>query len=169
MRSGGAGGTGVRYLLHPPFLRALGVKRKIALPAWLARPAFGVLRAGRRLRGTPLDLFGMTAARRTERRLAAQYATRLHHVLPTFSPDRVAVCAELARLPLTIRGYEHIKLASIERYQTAWAALEARLADQETARAEPDSPPTAGSAVISRTSPRSGRHSRRDGQALRKE
>ncbi|MGI6870621.1 DUF6537 domain-containing protein [Amycolatopsis sp. 3B14] len=47
-------GDGARYAyqLHPPVLRALGLKRKIALGPW-SRPVLRLLRAGRRLRGTP--------------------------------------------------------------------------------------------------------------------
>ncbi len=48
-------GPGARasWRLHPPVLRALGMKRKIALGPWFV-PAFRVLRAMRRLRGTPM-------------------------------------------------------------------------------------------------------------------
>src|SRR5690606_11554396 len=49
-------GAGARYAwkLHPPVLRALGLQRKITLGRW-ATPVFRLLRAMRRLRGTPLD------------------------------------------------------------------------------------------------------------------
>ena len=76
------GGHGVRYQLHPPVLRALGMRRKLALPAPVARPAFGVLRAMRHVRGTPADVFGYSRVRRTERRLAAEYEDGLRAVLP---------------------------------------------------------------------------------------
>ncbi len=56
------------YRLHPPVLRALGMKKKITLGSWV-RPGFGLLYAGRRLRGTGLDVFGRTEVRRTERAL----------------------------------------------------------------------------------------------------
>ncbi len=58
-------GAGARYVykLHPPILRALGMKRKISLGA-TAKPAFTVLRAMRRLRGTPLDVFGYAHVRK---------------------------------------------------------------------------------------------------------
>ena len=67
-------GATTKVLLHPPVLKALGLKRKISLgPA--ARPVFSVLRAGRRLRGTPIDPFGWSGMRRTERALIAEYQT----------------------------------------------------------------------------------------------
>ena len=59
-------GAQVQILLHPPVLRALGLKRKLRLGS-SARPLLASLRAGRRLRGTALDPFGRTAIRRLER------------------------------------------------------------------------------------------------------
>ncbi|MGH3070530.1 MAG: indolepyruvate ferredoxin oxidoreductase family protein, partial [Streptosporangiaceae bacterium] len=52
-------GARYRYRLHPPVLRALGMTSKIGLGRWF-RPGFRLLAAGRRLRGTPFDLFGRT-------------------------------------------------------------------------------------------------------------
>jgi indolepyruvate ferredoxin oxidoreductase len=117
------GGRGVRYRLHPPLLRALGLRRKIAFPAWVIRPAFRVLRTMRHLRGTPADPFGYTAVRRTEQRLAAGYEAELRAVLAALSPASYVAAVELARLPLAIRGYEQVKLAAVERYERELARL----------------------------------------------
>jgi indolepyruvate ferredoxin oxidoreductase len=117
------GGRGVRYRLHPPLLRALGVRKKTAFPAWAIRPAFRVLRTMRHLRGTPADVFGYTRVRRTERRLAAGYEAELREVLAGLSPASHAAAVELARLPLDIRGYEEIKLAAVERYESELGRL----------------------------------------------
>jgi indolepyruvate ferredoxin oxidoreductase len=111
------GGHGVRYRLHPPLLRAVGLRKKIAFPAPVIRPAFRVLRAMRHVRGTPADVFGHTAVRRTERRLAAGYEAEVRAMLAGLSAANHAAAVELARLPLTIRGYEQIKLAAVERYE----------------------------------------------------
>ena len=110
-------GRGVRYRLHPPLLRALGMRKKIAFPAPVIRPAFRALRAMRHVRGTPADVFGYTAMRRTERRLADEYEAEVRAVLAGLSADNRAAAVELARLPLAIRGYERIKLAAVERYE----------------------------------------------------
>ncbi len=117
------GGHGVRYRLHPPLLRALGMRKKIAFPAPVIRPAFRVLRAMRHVRGTPADVFGHTAVRRTERRLAAGYEAEVRAVLAGLSAANHAVAVELARLPLAIRGYEQIKLAAVDRYEAELARL----------------------------------------------
>jgi indolepyruvate ferredoxin oxidoreductase len=111
------GGRDVRYLLHPPLLRALGMRQKIAFPAPVIRPAFRALRAMRHLRGTPADPFGYTRVRRTERRLATGYEAEVRATLAALSPASHAAAVELARLPLAIRGYEQIKLAAVERYE----------------------------------------------------
>jgi indolepyruvate ferredoxin oxidoreductase len=111
------GGRDVRYLLHPPLLRALGMRQKIAFPAPVIRPAFRVLRAMRHLRGTAADPFGYTRGRRTERRLAAGYEAEVRAALAALTPASHAAAVELARLPLAIRGYEQIKLDAVERYE----------------------------------------------------
>jgi indolepyruvate ferredoxin oxidoreductase len=121
------GGRDVRYLLHPPLLRALGLEKKIAFPAPVIRPAFRALRGLRHLRGTPADPFGYTRVRRTERRLAAGYEAELRAALPVLSPANYAVAVELARLPLSIRGYEQIKLDAVERYEAELERLRPRL------------------------------------------
>ena len=68
------GGTGMRYRLHPPLLRALGRDRKIAFGPWL-RPVLRTLAHGKVLRDTPLDPFGRTEVRRIERELRDGYRT----------------------------------------------------------------------------------------------
>jgi indolepyruvate ferredoxin oxidoreductase len=121
------GGRGVRYQLHPPVLRSLGMHKKLALPAPVARPAFRALRAMRHLRGTAADPFGYTGVRRAERRLAADYDAGIRAVLPQLSGGNQAAMTELARLPLAIRGYEKIKLAAVARYEADWQRLRAAL------------------------------------------
>ena len=117
------GGRGVRYMLHPPVLRAFGLRKKIGLPAGVARPAFRVLRAMRPLRGTALDPFGHTAVRRLERRLASDYEAEVRAVLASLSAGNLAAAVNLAALPLGIRGYEQIKLDAVARYEADLARL----------------------------------------------
>jgi indolepyruvate ferredoxin oxidoreductase len=102
-------GAKVKFLLHPPVLRALGMDRKLKLGAWFV-PAFRLLRAGRRLRGTALDPFGRAEVRRVERALPDEYLE-----LVASAPADVAV--EVAELADVVRGYEDIKLANVERFR----------------------------------------------------
>ncbi len=101
------------YHLHPPLLRSMGLERKLSLGPWF-RPVLLLLASMKFLRGTPLDLFGWAGVRRQERDLISWYQDTLRLLLPGLNPSNLALAAEIARLPGQIRGYEHIKLQSIE-------------------------------------------------------
>ncbi|MEU7524369.1 indolepyruvate ferredoxin oxidoreductase family protein [Saccharothrix sp. NPDC042600] len=117
----------VAFRLHPPVLKALGLKRKIALGPWF-RPVLRGLYGMRRLRGTALDVFGYAGVRRVERALVAEYRTAVVTALTTPDVDRSAV-AELAALPDVVRGYEDVKLGNVRRYREQQAAILARLSE----------------------------------------
>jgi len=110
LRRNAAGEPQLRYHLHPPLLRALGLERKLALGAWI-EPLFAALAGARRLRGTPFDPFGWTRVRRLERELARWY----EHVIDTLAAhlraENRTEALEIARLAEGIRGYEEIKEA----------------------------------------------------------
>ena len=111
-----AAATGARraWKLHPPILRALGMKTKIAVPvSWT--PLFRALAAMRRLRGTILDPFGYTAVRRAERSLPREYRASVEADLERLSPDRYAAALGRAGLAEEVRGYEHIKMDCINK------------------------------------------------------
>jgi indolepyruvate ferredoxin oxidoreductase len=107
----------VKYLLHPPLLRAMGLKRKLRIPAWLMRPGFRALRSMKGLRGTPVDPFRYAEVRRVERKLIGEYQDLVEHALVHLDPATHSTVAEIAGLPDIIRGYEHIKLANVERFR----------------------------------------------------
>ncbi|MYI14382.1 MAG: hypothetical protein F4108_01420 [Acidimicrobiaceae bacterium] len=114
--------AGYRILLHPPALRALGLKRKISLGPF-QRPALAVLKGLRRLRGTPFDVFGYAGVRRTERELIAEYRSLMEAELDTLTPDTYDRALKLAQLPDIIRGYEDVKLANVERFREQVRAI----------------------------------------------
>jgi indolepyruvate ferredoxin oxidoreductase len=120
-------GAEVQILLHPPVLRALGMRRKLRLGA-SSRPLLASLRAGRRLRGTALDPFGRTAMRRLERALIDEHRSLVRSALVHLTPATAEAVAALAALPDMIRGYEQIKLANVERYRAAAAEAMTALA-----------------------------------------
>ena len=115
-------GAKVRWRLHPPMLRALGLRRKISLGPWF-RPVLRALVAMRRLRGTALDPFGRARLRVVERELVAEYAAAVEDCLAGLTPGTHARAVELAALPDMIRGYEHVKLAGVARYRERLAGL----------------------------------------------
>ena len=119
-------GARVSYNLHPPVLRAMGMKRKIRLGAWFD-PAFRLLYGMRALRGTPLDPFGLGGVRRTERGLVDEYTRDVHLALAHLRPETEEQVRELAELPDVIRGYEHVKLRNVATYRASAKAILDRL------------------------------------------
>jgi len=108
-------------------LRALGLKRKLKLGRWFV-PALRGLRAMRRLRATPLDPFGLARVRRVERQLVGEYEELVATALTRLGPGNHATAVELCELPDMVRGYEDIKLRTVERFRERASELSAELA-----------------------------------------
>jgi indolepyruvate ferredoxin oxidoreductase len=90
-----------------------GELRKREYGPWIFT-AFKLLARLRGLRGSPLDIFGYTHERRTERQLITDYERLIDEMLERLSPDTHAVAVQLAAIPEEIRGYGHIKLRNLE-------------------------------------------------------
>jgi indolepyruvate ferredoxin oxidoreductase len=110
------GGVRLEYHLHPPLLRALGMKKKLRLGRWF-RGGFRLLVALRRLRGTSLDVFGYTRVRRLERALIDEYRALVEGALAGLAHESYERAAALVNLPDLIRGFEEVKLRSVERFR----------------------------------------------------
>ena len=123
----------VVYNLHPPLLRALGLKRKLKLGAWFD-PALRAMRLMKGLRGTPLDPFGYAHVRREERALIGWYRGLVEQALERLSPDTYRTAVDVAELPDLIRGYEQIKLRNVAKARERADELARRLAKPEPAR-----------------------------------
>jgi indolepyruvate ferredoxin oxidoreductase len=119
-------GAKVAVNLHPPLLRAMGLKHKLKLGAWFTPGLKGLYRM-RRLRGTALDPFGKAEVRRVERALIAEYSELVRFCAAELSPATLGVCVELAETPDIVRGYEDIKLRNVARYREQVAALRTQL------------------------------------------
>ena len=111
-------GSSMHYRLHPPMLRALGLKGKVALGSWFRVP-FRILRAMRWVRGTPFDPFGADAVRRLERDLIGEYRELIDREMTGLTPLNRDRTLRLAKLPDLIRGYEGVKRASVARFREA--------------------------------------------------
>jgi indolepyruvate ferredoxin oxidoreductase len=120
------GETEIRFHLAPPLFAerdpATGRPRKHEFGPWMLR-AFKLLAKLRFLRGTPLDIFGRTAERRTERRLIAEYEAVLTEIVAGLAPASYATAVELARIPELIRGFGHIKEANLATAKAKEAKL----------------------------------------------
>ncbi|MEU9891255.1 indolepyruvate ferredoxin oxidoreductase family protein [Sphaerisporangium sp. NPDC051011] len=122
----------VSVLLHPPLLRAMGMKRKIRLRS-SAGALFRVLRAARVLRGTALDVFGYARVRQVERELVGEYREMVREALDRLTPGTADDVATLAALPEVIRGYEDIKLARVTEFRDRAATALAQLSAERPA------------------------------------
>lgn len=76
---------------------------------------FRLLARFKRLRGTPLDVFGYTAERKMERALIKQYERDMLEWLPEASAAVMEPLIALAELPLQIRGFGPVKQANEQK------------------------------------------------------
>jgi indolepyruvate ferredoxin oxidoreductase len=104
---------GAVFHMSPPLLSRIeprtGRRNKVAIAGWLAMPLFRLLRRGKALRGTALDLFGYQAERKAERALIEQYIADLRSALAALRPATLGTAVGLASLPDTIRGFGPVK------------------------------------------------------------
>jgi indolepyruvate ferredoxin oxidoreductase len=112
------GDVALKVHLAPPLWAkrdpASGHLKKQAYGGWVLR-AFGLLAKFKGLRGTALDPFGYMAERREERRLIAEYEAQINELIAQLSTANHAAAVALASLPETIRGFGHVKDASIAK------------------------------------------------------
>jgi indolepyruvate ferredoxin oxidoreductase len=112
----------VRWHLHPPLLRSLGLRHKIAFPTSTA-PMFRALARGKRVRGTMLDPFRWGAVRREERKLPEEFLAAMHRITHDLTAERLDHAVRVATLPQDIRGYEHLKLQRVRQFRTSLTEL----------------------------------------------
>jgi len=119
----------LEFYMAPPLLsrpRDGQPPRKIRLGGWML-PLMRVLAHGRRWRGTALDLFGRTAERRMERALIEDYRRRIDELLPLLDAQRLSLATEIAAVPLSMRGFGHVKQANVALARAREAELLHRL------------------------------------------
>ena len=75
------------------------------------------------MRGTPLDVFGYTEERRSERALIDSYRASMEEVIAALNAANHAAAIELARIPEQIKGYGHVKERNTLAARQQWAAL----------------------------------------------
>ena len=105
----------VSFHMAPPILakpdKTTGRPRKMKFGPWMAT-VLKVLAKGRRLRGTPLDVFGYTPERRAERARIGSHLALLDEVARTLTPANHAAAIALVQASDAIKGYGHVKDAS---------------------------------------------------------
>ena len=116
-------GLSVAAPILSPGKDARGRPRKRRLGPWLYG-AMKLLARFKWLRGRAFDPFGYGADRRLERRLIADYETTVERILKALRSDNVEEAADIAALPLEIRGYGPVKAEAADRIG---ARIETRL------------------------------------------
>ncbi len=121
----------VRFHLAPPLLSWLrnerGEPRKWIFGPWMLR-MMRVLARLRWLRETPFDPFGRTAERRMERRLRDDYRAMIEEMLPRLNAGNYHTAVELAGLGEKVRGFGHIKMETVARFERERRRLMAEFA-----------------------------------------
>jgi indolepyruvate ferredoxin oxidoreductase len=135
-------GENLRYEFHmapPLFARrdpATGLPKKQSFGPGMLK-AMRVLAKFKALRGTPLDVFGYTHERRTERQLIREFEALIAEVVTKLNSDNHAVAVGLANVQQKIRGFGHIKERNLKSAKAEEADLLAKF------RAEPQPLPLA--------------------------
>jgi indolepyruvate ferredoxin oxidoreductase len=114
------------HLAPPMFARkdkATGEPKKMSFGPWMLK-AFVVLAKFKFLRGTPFDLFGYTAERRTERSLIRDYEKLLAGIVDLLTPANHAAAVGLASLPEKLRGFGHVKMRNLAILKAEEVALQ---------------------------------------------
>jgi indolepyruvate ferredoxin oxidoreductase len=112
--------TKVTWRLHPPALRAMGMKKKMKFGR-RSTPMFRTLRAAKKVRGTVADPFRWAKVRRVERAMIPEYIKAVDALIKQLNVSNLAAATAIAGLPDQVRGYEHIKLARAETYRAELA------------------------------------------------
>ena len=116
----GGSGTTVTWRLHPPILRALGMKEKLEMGP-RTRPVLAALERSKRLRGTLLDPFRWAKVRRVERAMIPEYEKAVAALAKGLRADNLDEAVAIATLPDQVRGYEDIKMPRAKAYRAELA------------------------------------------------
>ena len=114
------GDFSLTFHMAPPLLGrrdAAGHPQKMTFGPWMMT-AMRILARFKRLRGGKFDMFGRTAERRMERRLIEDYDETISGLLGDLTPENHATAVAIAMLPQTIRGFGHVKAASVAMTET---------------------------------------------------
>lgn len=103
----------LEFYLAPPLLAKrdpqTGELKKQKYGSWMMH-AFRLLAKFKFLRGTPLDIFGLTNDRKREVALIKEYEMLINELLEKVNQKNYELAVELASLPEHIRGYGHVKV-----------------------------------------------------------
>ena len=118
------GAPRLAFNLAPPLLAkrdpVTGLLKKGEYGPWMLT-AMGWVAKLKFLRGGALDVFGKTEERRMERALIGEYQALVEQLLTGLSAAQLPAAVALAASVDQIRGYGHVKHASVDKVKQGWA------------------------------------------------
>ena len=84
------------------------------------------------LRGSIFDVFGYSAERKMERSLIKEYETLVPKVLDRLTKENYELCLEILELPLSYKGYGHVKEKNVEKAKLSLKTLLKQLEEFES-------------------------------------
>jgi indolepyruvate ferredoxin oxidoreductase len=107
----------IKVHLAPPLISRTdprtGMPRKMTFGPWIL-PLFATLARLKGLREGPFDVFARSPERRLERTLRDAYLRAVRQIAGTMSAHNAEHCIDIAKAPLEVRGYGHVKSAAAE-------------------------------------------------------
>ncbi len=97
------------YLLAPPLLG----NRKRRFGGWM-RHAFSALAACRKVRNTWMDPFRFTGERKRSMHLIDHFEEVIERLLDGLNLQNLSIAVEIAKLPLKMRGFGHVKERQVD-------------------------------------------------------
>jgi len=119
------GNYSVQFNLAPPIFPGRapnGRPKKRAMGPWVMK-LFKLLQRGKKLRGTPFDLFGYTAERRAEREWIKRFEKDLQRIQSELTPENAPIAEQLLSIPDEIRGFGPVKQAAMQAAEQRRAQL----------------------------------------------
>ena len=117
----------ISYMLHPPFLKAMqnipilnrlpGVKSKLALGSWF-KVFYVMLKNMKFLRGTAFDFMAWFSSdvRKADQKALNHYKTTISENIDKIGNGEYQSLKDFSSLPDIIRGYEEVRLETMEEY-----------------------------------------------------
>jgi indolepyruvate ferredoxin oxidoreductase len=125
----------LEFHLAPPILGRVGADgkpRKSSFGPWMMM-GFRILARLKGLRGTAFDVFGKTAERKRERQLLREYEADLDLIDRQLAASNHEAAVALAAIPSLVRGFGHVREASMQRAAGERVRVLERLKDRATA------------------------------------
>jgi indolepyruvate ferredoxin oxidoreductase len=118
----------LNYHLAPPLIAKTNAKGELQKQKFgpFMLTGFKLLKHLKVLRGTPLDVFGYTEERQSERALIAQYQSSVDTLLGQLNASNHALAVEMARIPEQIKGFGHVKARNLAAAREKWNSLKAQ-------------------------------------------